>query len=191
VRILLLAITGLLLWAGGALLLDRYGARRAPAGPFDTVAVLGCRVLDDGRPSGALSRRTRAAVALWEEGLAPRLALTGGPRDGRPSEAAAAATVARELKVPDASLLLEEQSMNTEENARELARMIGDVPLLVVTDGYHVFRTERVFRRHFSEVAVVGSTPGPHLRLRGALREVIAVTLYGGLGWLGQREQRR
>ena len=96
-----------------------------------------------------------------------------------------AAKLARSLSVPEEALILEEHSTSTEENASELADVLGDVSILVVTDGYHVFRTERVFRRHFSQVRVVGSQPGQRLRVRGALREVLAVGAYSVRGLMG------
>jgi uncharacterized SAM-binding protein YcdF (DUF218 family) len=86
--------------------------------------------------------------------------------------------------VPAESVVLEDRSTSTEENAREAARRVEARRVLIVTDAYHTFRAERVFRRHFEEVVAVGSAGPPSVRARGALREVTAVAAYALLGRL-------
>jgi len=175
------------LWLVLALLLDRYGAREAPGEAFDLIIVAGCRVQPDGSPSPALARRVERAVALWRQGQAPRIVLTGGLGTWLPSEAEAAAAHARALGVPADALLLEDRSTSTEENARNAAAAWPAQRVLVVTDAYHVFRAERVFGRYYAEVRGVGSRSPVLWRARGALREVAAVAWYAGTGRLGSR----
>ncbi len=172
-----------LAYLGAAALLDRHGRRRV-SGRFDAIVVLGCRVFADGRPSVSLEGRATKAAALFHEGLAPRVVLTGGLGDAPVSEARAAARIVEALGVPPDALVLEERSTSTEENAREAARLIDAARVLVVTDAYHVFRAERVFRRHFDEATGVGSVGPPSARARGALREVAAVAGYALRGRL-------
>lgn len=177
-------LIGATLWAVVAGALDRYGQRSAPAGAWDAIVVAGCRVRPDGTASPALKRRTELAVELWREGRAPKIVLTGGVGKNPPSEARAAAAYAKGLGVPDDALVLEEKSTSTDENARYAADLIGRQRVLVVTDAYHVFRAERVFRRYFEDVRGVGSIGGTTVRVRGALREVAAVAVYAVLGRL-------
>lgn len=174
----------LLAWLAAALALDRYGLREPPPGGYDAIIVPGCRVLPDGQPSVALARRTRHAVRLWREGRAPVIVLTGGLGDYPPTEAEAAAAVARNLGVPDSALVLETRSHSTETNAAYAARLVPARRVLAVTDSYHVYRCRMVFRRHFAEADAVGTAPPPYYRLRGALREVLAVIDYGRRGRL-------
>lgn len=173
-----------LLHLAAAVYLDRRGSRGVPEGPFDAIVVLGCRVRPDGTASPALARRVRHAVSLYEKGLAPVLVLTGGVGTHPPSEARAAAAVARAAGVPAKALVLEERSTSTEENAREAAKLIDAKRVLVVTDGYHTFRAERVFRRYFPTAVAVGSHGSHSVRLRGALREVAVVVFYALRGRL-------
>ena len=167
-----------------AVWLDRRGMRSAPEERYDAIVVLGCRVRPDGTASPALARRAALGAELWRRGLAPRLVLTGGVGTHPPSEAEAAARVARALGVPDDAMILEDRSTSTEENAREAARRIDAERVLVVTDAYHVVRAERVFRRHFAHVRAAGSAGSPSVRARGALREVTALAAYALLGRL-------
>ncbi|MCA9708261.1 MAG: YdcF family protein, partial [Myxococcales bacterium] len=147
--------------------------------------VLGCRVFPDGRPSFALSTRVRIAAELFAEGRADRLVLTGGVGDGGVAEAEVAASLAESLGVPRSALVLETRSTSTEQNARFAAEVIEGRRVLIVTDAYHVFRSERVFARYFDEVHGVGTVnPRWWPRIRGALREVIAIAGYGLQGRL-------
>ena len=114
------------LWVVMALMLDAHGRQPWPAGAFDAIVVLGCRSSADGSPSGHLARRVERAVALWHQGRAPIVVLTGG---GEPSEAAVAARHAARLGLPPSVTVLEERSGNTEENARFTASLI---------EGHHV-----------------------------------------------------
>ncbi len=170
--------------AGAALLLDRHGRREDPKEIYDAIVVLGCRVMPNGRPSRSLARRARRAAELQLSGVAPTIVLTGGIGEHPPSEAAAAAEIVRGMGVPEDALVLEERSTSTEENAREAAALVDARRVLVVTDAYHVFRAERVFRRYFDEVRGVGSLAPTPARVRGALREVVAVSAYAVLGRL-------
>lgn len=170
---------GLALWGAAALALDARGGADPPEGRWDAIIVAGCRVRPDGTASLALQRRTAEAVGLWRRGLAPVIILTGGLGDHPPTEAEAAATHARALGVPEAALVLEGRSTSTEENAAFAAALSDARRVLVVTDRYHAFRSQRVFARHFEHAAAVGSTPALDVRVKGALREVAAVAWYG------------
>ncbi len=166
------------IWLGAASALDWYGQRTVDVAGWDAIVVAGCRVLPDGQPSPALARRTEHAVDLWRRGLAPRIVFTGGVGDFPPAEAVAASNLALELGVPAGAIALEERSTSTEENAANAAALLGGGRVLVVSDTYHIFRCERVFGRYFDEVRGAGSAPILSYRVRGALREVAAVSWY-------------
>ncbi|MFH1465793.1 MAG: YdcF family protein [Pseudomonadota bacterium] len=169
-------------WGLGALALDISGHRRPSEGRWDAIVVAGCRVDPGGVPSPALQARTALAVALWEQGLAPRIAFTGGVGANPPSEARAAAAYAAVLGLPAEATIIEDASTSTEENARFLAEQHGFGRILLVSDAYHVFRAGRVFQRYFPQVDTAGSTAPAWPRVRGALREVLAIALYRAQG---------
>lgn len=171
-------------WVGAAAWLDHRGAAEPPPGPFDYVVVAGAGVLPDGRPSATLAARTRRAAELWRAGAAPKVAFTGGVGDWGAAESAVAADLAAGLGVPREVMVLEARSTSTEENASELHALIGDARVLVVTDRYHVVRCTRVFGRWFPGPAGVGVVTSPGVRVRGALREVLALGWYAATGRL-------
>lgn len=161
--------------------MHRYGMRGYPhEGQWDAIVVLGCRVFPDGQPSRALAARVEAAVELYRQGRAARVVLTGGVGEAGIAEAEVAATLAESLGVPRDDLIVEARSTSTEQNARFAAQMIEGRRILIVTDAYHVFRSELVFERYFDEVHGVGTlNPRWWPRVKGALREVAAVAGYG------------
>lgn len=179
-----IGFAGLAAWAGAAAWLDHVGGAPPPPGPYDYVVVAGAGVLPGGAPSATLSARTRRAVELWNAGVAPRIAFTGGVGDWGPAESAVAADLAERLGVPRDAMVAEASSTSTEENARDLRGVVGSARVLVVTDRYHVVRCRRVFARWFPEVEAVGVETSPVVRARGALREVLAVGWYGLRGRL-------
>lgn len=171
-------------WVAAAVALDQYGLRQQPSGSYDAVVVAGAGVRPGGRPSVALYGRTRQACDLWEQGVAPVLALTGGVGDYPPSEAEVARQLAREWGVPAERIVMEERSTSTEENAEQLATVLAAERVLVVSDGYHVFRVRRVFGRHFDSVDAVGVKTTLWVRAWGSLREVLAIAWYAIRGRL-------
>lgn len=180
-----LVALGLAAWTGVAATLDALGDRSPPDDDYAAVVVAGCRVLPDGEASECLRLRTEAAVALWRSGRADTLVLTGGLGAYPPTEAEAAARIARDLGVPDGALVLEDRSTSTEENARFAALKLGtDARVLVVTDAWHTHRVRRVFDRHFAGADAVGVDGPLDRRTRGAMREVLALVYYGLRGRL-------
>ena len=160
--------------------LDWYGQRRPSQSTYDAIIVLGCRVQPDGTPSLALQARTRKAVELYNAGYADRIILTGGIGDHAPAESVAARNYAVEQWGMDPDVfLLEEESTSTEENA-EFAKKVFPTgeSVLIVSDSYHILRSEKVFARYFTDVDGVGRVPIPTVRVKGALREVAALIAY-------------
>ena len=160
--------------------LDWYGQRRPSQLHYDAIVVLGCRVQADGTPSLALQARTRKAVELYNKGYAETIILTGGVGDHAPAESVAAMNYAVvELGMDPNVFVLEKQSTSTEENA-EFAKeaLPAGRSVLIVSDSYHILRSEKVFGRYFDDVDGVGRVPIPTVRIKGAFREVAALIVY-------------
>lgn len=93
-----------------------------------------------GRPSPALERRLEAALRLYRQGLAPKVAVAGGKAPGdRESEGEVGCRYLRERGVAKAALLCEVQSQNTYENLLFLKSYLSG-RILVVTDAPHLPR---------------------------------------------------
>jgi len=175
----------LFIWLAAALALDLTADRTPPQGTFGAVVVAGCRVMPSGAPSDCLRLRAEAGARLFLEGHADVLVLTGGVGNHPPSEAAAAARVARSMGVPESAMILEDRSTSTEENAAFAASRLGEqTSVLVVTDAWHTHRTERVFGRYFAIADTLGVDATMRRRPRGAVREVAALIYYALRGRL-------
>ena len=149
-------LTGALSWSGLAWGLHRYGASRpAPEGHWDAIVVLGSRVFPPRTPGTAMTARVTRAAELFHEGRAELVVLTGGVGDAGVAESEVAAELAESLGVPRDAMVLERESTSTEGNARFAAEALRGATegrrVLVITDAYHVLRSERVFARYFDE----------------------------------------
>jgi len=105
------------------------------------------------------------------------------------SEASVARALALELGCAAGRIRVEEASTSTWENAQQAAALLRSEQLsprvVVVSDGWHVFRCMMVFRTFFEEVQPWGA-PGPS-RWGPPLREVVALLLYALRGRLHRR----
>ena len=118
------------------------------ATPSDALVVLGARVDADGSASSTLRARVEHAVALYRQGLAPKLVFSGGVGDFGDSEARVSERLAISLGVPESACLLEEASHSTAQNAAFTAALLRAHQLhrvIVVTDPYHLPRALRLF----------------------------------------------
>lgn len=111
----------------GAFLAVVWTASRDRARPATAIIVLGAAQYD-GRPSPVLRARLDHAVALWHQGLAPRLIVTGGRRAGdRMSEAATGRRYAVRHGVPDSAILMESEGRTTAESMRAAAALLAEL----------------------------------------------------------------
>ncbi|HRE49073.1 MAG TPA: YdcF family protein [Aggregatilineales bacterium] len=176
----------ILLPLGFALYIYSYGQvdRAAPAA---VIIVLGAGTRPSGAPSPSHIRRIDHALALYKQGLAPAILCTGGYTDRHPnSEARACQQRLEAFGVPASAIFLEEKSLSTEENALESKPIMaqqGWQTALLVSDSYHLWRAEMLFRAQ--GISVVSSpaqvtSGGLHWRtaLSNTLREVAAAGWY-------------
>jgi uncharacterized SAM-binding protein YcdF (DUF218 family) len=190
-RLLLrLALTLILVYPLALSLLDAYGLQDR-AQPADAIVVLGSRVYPGGRAGPSLTRRAQHAALLYAQGLAPRVVCTGAQGDPTvPSEAQVGCDIVAAVGVPAAALLLEDRSHSTEENALYTAGLLlplGAHRVLLVSDSYHLYRAEVLFRRAGLDPV---SSPAPQRllwpeRYARATRELIALAWYWGKTALG------
>jgi uncharacterized SAM-binding protein YcdF (DUF218 family) len=139
-----LGVVGLALavWAASAALVVYWG-QRDEARPADAIVVLGAAQYV-GRPSPVFKARLDHAIALYRQGLAPMLVLTGGVGPGdTTSEAAVARAYARRAGLPDSALLAEEHGRTTTESLVAVAQILhahDKDRVILVSDPFHVLR---------------------------------------------------
>lgn len=151
------------------------------AQPADVIIVLGSSLRRDNQPGPALVRRSEHAAALYRDGIAPRLICTGGYTAGRTrSEADACRQVLEAQGVPRGSILLEERSRSTQENAlfaQEIMDANGWRTAALVSDGYHLLRAQWIFSSQGIEVYPSPTSDRPRMSgyAQAVIREIAAL----------------
>jgi uncharacterized SAM-binding protein YcdF (DUF218 family) len=177
-------VVGCVVSSALALYIFEYG-QNDRAEHADVIIILGAGVRRDGKPLPAHWRRIQHGISLYKEGYAPLMLCTGGHTQGRPlSEAEVCADYARQGGVPAGAILTEETSTSTEENAIEAGKVMVQAGLktaILVTDNFHLFRAELLFREYGLTVYLspAQSTSGPltlWTSLTSTYREVAALT---------------
>ena len=181
----LLVLLLLLLWLlGVALSIWRFGHRDF-AKPADCIIVLGAAV-DGAGPSPVFEERLRHGVALYEEGLAAKLILTGGKGEGQEwAEGEVGERYAQAAGVPVSALLKETNSRTTHANLQEAQKVMraqGLRSAIIVSDPLHLKRAS-LMAKGMNLQAVTSPTPTSRYRswrTRGGflLRELYFVHHY-------------
>ena len=113
----------------------------------DAIVVLGAAQYD-GTPSPLFAARLDHAIALFHEGVAARLIVTGGKREGdRTTEAASGRAYAIAHDVPEAAILAEDTSRTTLQSLRAVAELMhgeGLQTAVFVSDPTHMLRVLRM-----------------------------------------------
>jgi uncharacterized SAM-binding protein YcdF (DUF218 family) len=182
-RVSAFALAGALasLWLGVVFYVHSLGLtdyrRRA-----DAIVVLGARVYADGTPSEALAERVLTGAALYRQGLAPRLIVSGGTGESGHSEARVMRAVAMRAGVPAEAIIEDPLGVSTEataDNLEAIARRSGIRSVLAVSHYHHLPRIKLLFTRRGLPCFTVRADEGETL-LRGTpyyvLRETAALS---------------
>lgn len=146
--ILLLGLAAWVLWVDAQI---RAYAKTDEARPADAIAVFGAAEYD-GRPSPVLRARLDHALELYQRGIAPMVITLGGgyEADEHHSEGGVGENYLRAHGVPEANIIAETQSDNTEQSAGRLAAIARENnfrKIVVVSDGTHLFRIHAICER--------------------------------------------
>ena len=148
----------------------------------------GCRF--NGQLNEASCARVEHGVHLFQQGLAPRLILSGGRwAPHRPTCAPRMKALALSLGMPAEQIIVEDRSTSTAENAREVTRLLradGTTAILLVTSPLHMRRAKLCFERQGVEVS---SAPTPRmgheaLLAKEVLHEYLGLAYYRAHGWV-------
>ena len=124
-----------------------YASHQDDARPAQAIIVLGAAQFD-GRPSAVLGARLDHAAALYKQGLAPVIVVTGGKQLGdRFTEAEASANYLEHAGVPGAAIERETTSTNSYDELAAAARFLherGIDDVLLVSDPFHAYRINAI-----------------------------------------------
>lgn len=121
-------------------------ARSDETAPADAIVVLGAAQWN-GRPSTTFRARLDHALKLYEQGLAPKIVLTGGIGEGdRYAEAEVGQDYLANRGVP-ASAMETVGGLTSWENLQQAREVLDDQDsrtVLLVSDAFHMFRVKRM-----------------------------------------------
>lgn len=161
-----------------------WASRQDRARPADAIVVLGAAQYNC-HPSPVLEERLDHALALYRAGLARRVVVTGGKRQGdRCTEADTSASYLENAGVPPEVILREDRGSNTWESLAAAARILRDRDMtraVLVTNGYHALRAEAIAGELGLRASVSPSHKGG--TLRDYLEETAAVSLGRVIGF--------
>lgn len=173
---------------------------KSNAGQLDVVVVLGGGVSDNKYTGETMlsyytTSRILYAMQIFRESGAKYLVFMGKGTE-KLSEAEVMKIAAERLGVPAASIRIDPNSRNTWEHAEELDKMFQnkDIKIGLVTSAFHMKRSEREFRKYFSNVEPLPSDylysspalsiftflpqSGNLYKFSIAFREIIGITWY-------------
>jgi uncharacterized SAM-binding protein YcdF (DUF218 family) len=131
----------------------------------EAIVVLGGGVSPEGVPVRPSAERAQRAAELWKAGYAPLVLISGGYTvTGPRTEAQSMAIVLQGLGVPSKALILENNSLNTFDNAVESQKLLlkrNVQKVLLVTSRIHLLRSTLTFRKQGMKVIPIPAEQQP------------------------------
>ncbi len=141
----------------------------------DCILVLGCSVKNNKTPSDMLEDRLLTGIALYENGAAPKLLMSGDHGQEDYNEVSVMKEFAEEKGVESQDIFMDHAGFSTYESIYRAKEIFGADKMIVVTQEYHLYRA--LFICEYLGVDAVGvsadirSYAGQEIR---DLREILA-----------------
>lgn len=145
--------------AGAAVLLGINAYVKASAGNYilsaedaaqltdvDCILVLGCGVRDDGTPSDMLRDRLLRGIELYELGAAPKLLMSGDHGQTTYDEVNIMKGFAVDAGIASADIFMDHAGFSTYESMYRAQDIFQADKIIIVTQGYHLYRAVYIAR---------------------------------------------
>jgi len=106
----------------------------------DCILVLGCQVHERGAPSHMLEDRLRRGVELYDSGAAPKLLMTGDHGRTDYNEVETMKQYAMDAGIPSSDVFMDHAGFSTYESMYRAKEIFGVDKVIIVTQGYHLYR---------------------------------------------------
>ncbi|MBO5868028.1 MAG: YdcF family protein [Oscillospiraceae bacterium] len=106
----------------------------------DCIIVLGCQVKSDGTPSHMLEDRLKRGVALYKNGTAPKLLMSGDHGTEGYDEVDAMKHYAVDAGAASADVFMDHAGFSTYETMYRAKEIFGAKKVVIVTQKYHLYR---------------------------------------------------
>ena len=106
----------------------------------ECILILGCSVRSDGSPSAMLAERLDKGIQLYENGVAPKLLMSGDNGQVEYNEVVTMGNYALEKGVPSQDIFLDYAGFSTYESMYRAKDIFQAKKILIVTQKYHLHR---------------------------------------------------
>ncbi len=106
----------------------------------DCIMVLGCRVYEDGRPSGMLQDRLTVGCTLYHMGAAPKLLMSGDHGRKDYDEVNAMKRYAMNDGIVSSDVFMDHAGFSTYESVYRATDIFEAEKIIIVTQKYHLYR---------------------------------------------------
>ena len=118
----------------------RHDPQAAVGFDADAIVVLGASVFADGTPSGILRDRLDDGIALYKEGVAPKLIMSGDNSTVSYNEVQVMKDYAISQGVPSYDIFCDHAGFSTYESMYRAKHVFGAERIVVATQTYHLYR---------------------------------------------------
>jgi vancomycin permeability regulator SanA len=149
-KILAAGVIELAVWFFGHTAVIVTEGLRDKAAASDVAVVMGTGLREDGQASPRLLARIEAGYEVWKDGLAPVLVVSGASYYNGWNEAAVMRDKLVEMGVPMNAIVADSNgntSYDTARNVSALMRERGWTSVIVVSQYFHIVRTDYAFKR--------------------------------------------
>lgn len=123
----------------------------------DCALVLGCGIVDENTPSDMLKDRLDAGIALYHQGVVPKLLLGGDNGQEHYNEIHVMFNYAKEAGVPAEDIFCDHAGFSTYDSMHRAGSIFGCSRIIVVTQKYHQYRAIFIGEKLGMEVYGVAS----------------------------------
>lgn len=110
-------------------------------GNYDYIIVLGCGIYDNSIPTPMLSDRLDTAIALYNDGVAPYILMSGDHRVDDYNEVRVMKEYCIERGIPDEVILTDDYGLSTYETMQRAFDVYAIDSAVIVTQEYHLYRS--------------------------------------------------
>lgn len=141
----------------------------------DCILVLGCGVWDDGRPSHMLEDRLKRSLELFELGASEKLLMSGDHGRTNYDEVNVMKSFVVDAGVPSEDVFMDHAGFSTYESMYRAKEIFQAKKIIIVTQGYHLYRAIYIAQRLGLEAYGVASDYRTYTGQQARdLREVLA-----------------
>lgn len=106
----------------------------------DCIVVLGCQVKDNGEPSDMLADRLKRGIALYNDGAAPKIIMSGDHGRRGYDEVNTMKQVALSAGISSEDIFMDHAGFSTYESMYRAKEVFDADRIIVVTQEYHLYR---------------------------------------------------